>query len=68
LVTTGAFVTAFVNGPKATTKTMSHLPIPDLTPLFKMAAWALCISIPLALWKLVDIAIWLWAHVHIAIG
>lgn len=42
---------------------MSHLPIPDLTPLFKMLGWALAVTIPLALWKLVDIAIWLWRHV-----
>lgn len=44
-------------------KIMSHLPIPDLTPLFKMLGWALAVTIPLALWKLVDIAIWLWRHV-----
>jgi len=26
------------------------------------------ISVPLAIWKLVDIAIWLWRHIHIALA
>lgn len=51
---------------------MSWLPIPDLTPLLRGAFWMLCISIPLSLWKLIDIAIWLcgWVakHVHVTLG
>jgi hypothetical protein len=33
--------------------------------LFKVAFWALVISIPLALWKVVDIAIWFINHFEI---
>jgi hypothetical protein len=43
-------------------------PFPDLTLLFRIVIISLCISVPLAIWKLVDIAIWLWARVHITIG
>jgi hypothetical protein len=46
----------------------SIIPIPDLTPVIKAAFWMLCLSVPLAIWKLVDIAIWLWHHTHIHFG
>lgn len=39
--------------------------IPDLfTPMIVLLA----ITIPLGLWKLIDIIVWLWHHVHIAIN
>lgn len=37
-----------------------------LESLFRAAAIALCISVPLAIWKAVDIAIWLFTHVRIS--
>jgi hypothetical protein len=27
----------------------------------------LCIAVPLAIWKLVDIVIWLWRHIEIGV-
>ncbi len=33
--------------------------------LITIMIFALCIAIPLAIWKLVEIAIWLWNHVSI---
>jgi hypothetical protein len=38
---------------------------PDLTPLFKAAAWLLAIFVPLGLWKLIEIGLWLWRHIDI---
>jgi hypothetical protein len=40
----------------------------DITGLMKRMAWIIAITLPLALWKLVDIAIWLYKHVDIAIN
>lgn len=45
---------------------MSILPLPDLTPLIKGLAILCAAMIPLALWKVVDIAIWVIRHVDIA--
>jgi hypothetical protein len=28
----------------------------------------LFISVPLAIWKLIDIAIWLYHHIHVTVG
>lgn len=40
---------------------------PDLTPLFVAAFVALCISVPLAVWKLVELVIWVFSNVSISI-
>lgn len=32
--------------------------------LFKAAAVMLFVFVPLGAWKMVDIIIWVWAHVH----
>ena len=36
--------------------------------LFQWVVVALIIMLPLAIWKLVDICIWLWQHVSINVG
>lgn len=38
-----------------------------LEALFKFIAALLIIFIPLGLWKLIDIIIWVWNHIHITI-
>lgn len=38
--------------------------IPDLGPLIIMWAIIVFISVPLALWKLIEIIIWIFNHVH----
>lgn len=39
---------------------------PDFTPLFKAAFYVLCVSVPLAAWKLIEIAVWLFKHINIS--
>ena len=34
----------------------------------KFSFGALCVSVPLAIWKLVDIAVWLYSNVQIEFG
>jgi len=34
----------------------------------RIFVWSHCIMIPLSLWKLVDIAVWLYRHVNISVG
>lgn len=41
------------------------IPIPDLTPIFKLAAGVFCIMAPLSIWKLIEIVIWLLHHISI---
>ncbi len=36
--------------------------------LLKGMFWALCVSIPLGIWKLIEIIVWLWNHVTIDFG
>jgi hypothetical protein len=43
---------------------MSNFPFPDLSGFLVV----LMISFPLAIWKLIDIIIWLCHHIHITIG
>lgn len=35
--------------------------------LFKVGAWLLMISIPLGVWKMVDICVWIYEHVDIVV-
>jgi hypothetical protein len=39
--------------------------ITNFAPLFRAMETLLWVTVPLAVWKLVDIAIWLFQHVHI---
>jgi hypothetical protein len=41
---------------------------PDITPLIKGMAFLLTISIPLALWKVIEILIWLFRHISISLN
>lgn len=34
----------------------------------KVAMIALCLSVPLAIWKLVEINIWIYRHIHVVIN
>lgn len=36
-----------------------------LVSLFKLMAILLCVTIPLGLWKLTEIAIWIYGHVNV---
>jgi len=36
--------------------------VPDLTPLFWLAGFGIFVGIPLAIWKLIDIGLWLSHH------
>lgn len=36
--------------------------------LFDFLFWALALTVPLAIWKLIDIGIWLWQHIHVRFG
>lgn len=38
-----------------------------LDQLFASMIWVLFISIPLAIWKIIDIIVWVWNHVSIGI-
>lgn len=40
---------------------------PDFTPLFKAAFYLLCVTVPLAAWKLIEIVIWLFKHISISL-
>lgn len=37
--------------------------IPDISPLFTVLTGIFIISVPLSIWKLIDIAIWIYQHV-----
>lgn len=39
-----------------------------LAGLFKAGLWMIVISVPLALWKVIDIIIWLYKHITIQWG
>lgn len=39
----------------------------DWSGAFRLFGFLLFIGVPLAIWKLIDIAIWLVTHVHIGI-
>ncbi len=36
--------------------------------LFKFMFVLLCLFVPLGLWKLIDIAIWLYNNIHVQVG
>lgn len=38
-----------------------------LDALFKFVAVLLIIFIPVGIWKLIDIIIWMWNHIHITV-
>lgn len=40
---------------------------PDFTPLFKFGFYALCVTVPLAAWKLIEIAIWLLKNIIVLV-
>lgn len=40
---------------------------PAVDALFRAVLILLIIFVPLGLWKMVEIAIWLWTHVHIGV-
>jgi len=46
---------------------MSYLPNLNLNRLFKVVFYLLCVSVPLAAWKLIEIIIWLIKHISISI-
>lgn len=35
--------------------------------LYNVVKWSLILSIPLALWKLFDIAVWIFTHVSVTV-
>jgi hypothetical protein len=39
-----------------------------LVALFRVVVVTCCISVPLGLWKLVEILAWVWARVHFGVG
>ena len=41
------------------------MPDMDLGPLIKFLVGICCISVPLGLWKLVELASWLFHHAHV---
>ncbi len=40
----------------------------DIAGAFRLMFWLLVAAIPLAIWKLVDIAIWAASHVSVSFG
>lgn len=38
-----------------------------LDALMRLCFTALTISVPLAIWKVIDIAIWIWNHVEVSL-
>ena len=40
----------------------------DFGPLLKGMLALLCVSVPLGLWKLIDIVLWLFDHVSVDLG
>ena len=38
--------------------------VPDFDGAFRIAGCLIIIFVPLGMWKLIEIIIWLWAHVH----
>lgn len=36
-----------------------------ITPVFNLCKFLIIFAVPLALWKLIDIAIWIFSHINI---
>ena len=36
-----------------------------LETIFNLMFWALIVSVPFAVWKLIEIAVWAFTHIHI---
>ena len=43
-------------------------PLPDSTGVFVAGFVLLCVSVPLAIWKVVEVVIWLFSHVSISLN
>ncbi len=41
--------------------------LPDMSGLFNLIKWILIICVPLGLWKIIDIIIWIVNHVGVVI-
>lgn len=40
--------------------------LPDFKPLVTLFYWLLFVALPLALWKLIDIVIWIFRHLNVS--
>lgn len=42
--------------------------MPNIGELINGLLWIAIISVPLAIWKVIDIIFWLWKHVNVSWG